>query len=90
MKKSAFACLAVLTMSLAVSAASADDYVTLAELGRQAADGWHQTYQAKSPAACMAPTVWVPTRMLTLAASATSPASSSPLANSRTSSPLSN
>ena len=46
MKKSAFACLAVLTMSLAVSAASADDYVTLAELGRQAADGWHQTYQA--------------------------------------------
>ena len=46
MKKSAFACLAVFTMSLAVSAASADDYVTLAELGRQAADGWHQTYQA--------------------------------------------
>ena len=34
MKKSAFACLAVFTMSLAVSAASADDYVTLAELGR--------------------------------------------------------
>ncbi len=46
MKKSVFAGLTALMLTMTLSAASAAEYVTLAELREQAvAEGWHQIYQ---------------------------------------------
>ena len=46
MKKRVLAALAASVLMTTASAASADDYVTLAELGRQAAkEGWRQVYE---------------------------------------------